>query len=61
VGFELDEIPVLTRDAKVPLEPGMVVAVEPTFTFPGLGVVGAEDNFVVTEPAAPSSPVHRTL
>lgn len=49
VGLELDEIPVLTRDAKVCLKPGMVLAVEPKFTFPGLGVVGVEDNFVVTE------------
>ncbi len=49
VGIELDELPVIMRDGKMGLEPGMVLALEPKFTFPGLGVVGVEDNYAVTE------------
>jgi Xaa-Pro aminopeptidase len=33
----------------MPLEPGMVIAVEPKFTFPGRGVVGIENSYVITE------------
>jgi len=51
VGLELDELPVLTGGAPGELEPGMVVAVEPKFVFPGLGAVGVEDTFVVREGA----------
>jgi Xaa-Pro aminopeptidase len=49
VGLELDELPVIIRGGQVGLEPGMVLALEPKFTFPGYGVVGAEDNYAVTE------------
>ena len=31
-----------------PLEEGMVIALEPKFIFPGQGVVGLEDDYVVT-------------
>lgn len=49
IGLELDELPVLAERFKTPLEPGMVIAVEPKFTFPGQGVVGTEDSYLVTE------------
>jgi len=48
VGLELDEMPVLARGFNVPLQINQTVAVEPKFVFPGLGVVGIENTFVVT-------------
>ncbi len=48
VGIELNELPVLARGAKNPLEEGMVIALEPKFIFPGEGAVGIENTFVVT-------------
>jgi Xaa-Pro aminopeptidase len=47
VGLELDELPVIARNVDQPLEEGMVFALEPKFVFPGLGVVGIEDTFLV--------------
>lgn len=47
VGLELDELPTISRGAKDALVPGMVLAIEPKFVFPGLGVVGIEDTVVV--------------
>jgi len=49
IGLEIDELPVVTPWSKKNLEPGMVVAVEPKFIFPGQGIVGMEDDFLVTE------------
>ncbi len=49
IGLEIDEWPVLARGFRAPLEAGMVIAVEPKFTFPGRGVVGIENTYVVTE------------
>ncbi|MCL6610588.1 MAG: Xaa-Pro peptidase family protein [Peptococcaceae bacterium] len=46
LGIELDELPVLARGFKVPLEEGMVFALEPKFVFPD-GEVGIENTFVV--------------
>ncbi|GBF34078.1 Xaa-Pro aminopeptidase [Desulfocucumis palustris] len=50
VGIELNELPVLARGVKTPLEAGMVIALEPKFIFPGEGAVGIENTFVVTSP-----------
>jgi Xaa-Pro aminopeptidase len=47
VGIELDEMPVIARGSKEPLEEGMVLALEPKFVFPK-GAVGIENTFVVT-------------
>ena len=49
IGLELDEAPVIAAGGRTPLEAGMVLALEPKFSFPGLGVVGVEDTFLVTE------------
>ncbi len=48
VGLELDELPVLANGFKRPLEAGMVIAIEPKFTFPNQGVIGIENTYVVT-------------
>lgn len=49
VGIELDELPIIARKLDMPLEPGMVFALEPKFIFPDLGAIGIEDTFVVSE------------
>ncbi len=48
VGIELNEWPVLAPGFKIPLEKGMVIAIEPKFVFPE-GVVGIENTYVVGE------------
>jgi Xaa-Pro aminopeptidase len=52
VGLELDEWPVLADGFTNPLERGVVVCVEPKMVFPGVGVVGIEDEFAVTADGA---------
>ncbi len=52
VGLEIDEYPFLAKGQAMPLESGMVVAVEPKVTFPGVGTVGIENTFVITENGA---------
>jgi Xaa-Pro dipeptidase len=49
IGLEIDEWPVLARGFQDALEPGMTLAVEPKFTFPGLGVVGIENTYLITQ------------
>jgi Xaa-Pro aminopeptidase len=49
VGIELDELPVIARDFDMPLEAGMVFALEPKFIFPKIGAVGIEDTLTVTD------------
>lgn len=53
IGLEVDEWPVLARGFDMPLEPGMVIAVEPKFTFPGRGVVGIENSYAVQSEGPP--------
>jgi len=49
IGLELDEGPVIAAAENTSLAAGMVLALEPKFSFPDLGVVGVEDTFLVTE------------
>jgi Xaa-Pro aminopeptidase len=49
VGLELDELPVLAQGFKAPLRSGQTVAIEPKFVFPGWGVVGIENTFLVND------------
>ncbi len=48
VGLEIDEPPVIGPKNTQPLEEGMVIALEPKFHIPDLGVIGLEDTFLVT-------------
>jgi len=47
VGLELDELPTISKGSKEVLKTGMVVAIEPKFVFPNVGVVGIEDTVVI--------------
>ena len=49
VGLELDETPVIAPKFDDPLEAGVVLAVEPKVFYPGLGGVGVENTYLVTE------------
>lgn len=49
VGLELNDLPVIAKGYDRPLEMGMVIALEPKFVFPGVGAVGVENTYVVTE------------
>jgi Xaa-Pro dipeptidase len=60
VGVEIDELPVLAPGVPTPLEPGMVIAVEPKIVFPGRGMVGVEDQFVVGEGSGEAAPINVT-
>ncbi|SFH14537.1 Xaa-Pro aminopeptidase [Desulfotomaculum arcticum] len=48
VGLELNELPVLAKGVNTPLEAGMIMAIEPKFVFPGIGGVGLENTFVMS-------------
>jgi Xaa-Pro aminopeptidase len=48
VGLELNEWPVIGRGIKAVLEEGVTLAIEPKVIFPGKGVVGIENTFVIT-------------
>jgi len=48
IGLAIDEYPVLATGCDLPLEEGMVLAVEPKIGIPGLGMVGTENTFEVT-------------
>lgn len=49
IGIQINELPVLTPRSKEVLEPGMVFALEPKFVIPGVGAVGIENSFLVTD------------
>jgi Xaa-Pro dipeptidase len=49
VGLEIDEWPIIGRNSDTILEEGMAMALEPKFIFPGQGVVGIENTWVVTQ------------
>ncbi len=48
LGIEVDEWPFLARGQKLALEAGMTFAVEPKFIFPGLGITGLENTYLIT-------------
>ena len=48
IGLEIDEYPIISPRFEGQLENGMVLALEPKFVFPQTGVVGLEDDYVMT-------------
>jgi Xaa-Pro dipeptidase len=49
VGLELDELPIIGQKFNWPLEPGMVLALEPKIFLSGHGLVGLENTYKMTE------------
>ncbi len=49
VGLEINELPVLAARTQTRLEAGMTIAIEPKFAFPGVGAVGVENTYLVTD------------
>jgi Xaa-Pro aminopeptidase len=47
-GLEIDEYPIISPRFDGILEEGMVFALEPMFVLPKQGVVGLEDDYLVT-------------
>ncbi len=52
VGLEFNEFPVLAKGSPHVLAKNHVVALEPKFIFPGLGMVGLENTWLVTDRGA---------
>lgn len=52
IGLEINEAPVLAPRIKQELEPGMVFALEPKIVLPGVGPVGIENSWVITQEKA---------
>lgn len=48
IGLEIDEYPIISKRFDGILEEGMVFALEPMFVLPKQGVVGLEDDYLVT-------------
>ncbi len=49
LGLEINELPIISRGGRRPLQPGMVFALEPKFVFPGEGAVGIELDYIVRD------------
>lgn len=49
VGLQIDEPPVLGINQKAVLKENMVIALEPKFHVPEIGVIGVEETYVVTK------------
>lgn len=49
VGLEINELPVLSSRSSEILQPGMTFAFEPKFVLQGIGAVGIENTFLVTD------------
>lgn len=49
IGLAIDEFPVIAAKVHMPLETNMVIALEPKKGLEGIGLVGVENTFLVTE------------
>ena len=49
IGMTVSEWPILARGFTDPLEAGMTIALEPKIALPGIGMVGVENSYLVTD------------
>ena len=49
IGLAVDETPVIAAGQDEPLQAGMVMALEPKIGIPGIGMLGTENTFEITE------------
>ena len=49
VGLYVDEMPVIAKGFDTPLENGMTIAIEPKIGIEGIGMVGSENTYLVTD------------
>lgn len=49
IGLVMDEAPAIAKSFKEELVPGMTFALEPKIGLPGIGMVGRENTYVITE------------
>lgn len=49
MGLHVDEWPVIAPGFNEPLQENMVLAIEPKKSFPGVGIVGVEDSYIVSK------------
>jgi len=49
VGLELDEFPILANKIDLKLKSGMVIAIEPKAYLKGIGALGLENTYVITD------------
>lgn len=54
IGLTVDEAPVLAKGFQSPIEANMTFAIEPKIALPGIGMVGTENTYLVTEQGAVS-------
>ncbi len=47
IGLELDELPIILKNSKESIVYGMVIAIEPKFFIPHLGVAGLESTYLM--------------
>lgn len=52
IGLVVDEYPVIAKKFDLPLQAGMVIAVEPKKGIPGIGMVGIENTWLITDSGA---------
>ncbi len=48
LGLEVDELPILSPNSSQTMQKGMIFTLEPRLKYPGIGVIGFEDDYVVT-------------
>ena len=49
VGLQIDEPPTIGQNQKIELKENMIIALEPKFHVPDLGVIGLEDTYLITK------------
>lgn len=54
IGLTIDETPVIARGFTMPVQANMTIAIEPKIALPGIGTVGTENTYLVTETGAVS-------